>query len=159
MENNISKININRKEWILLLLYAKGKEGFFCEPIRGRIKLMKELFILGQTIKPQIFYEFVPYLYGPCSFELYEDLEVLTRERLVDIFDEYKDGHGLYSLTKEGVEKTQKIFDSLDKAITDKINQIKIELNQLSFMDLLKKIYNEYPDFAKKSMVVLPKEL
>ena len=34
---------------------CKGKEGSFCEPIRGRIKLMKELFILGQTIKPQIF--------------------------------------------------------------------------------------------------------
>jgi len=159
MEKNIQIININRKDWILLLLYAKGKEESFCEPIRGRIKLMKELFVLGQTIKPSNFYKFVPYLYGPCSFELYEDLETLTQERLVDIFDEYRDGHGLYSLTKEGTEKSKKIFDSLDKAISDKINQIKGELNQLSFLDLLKKIYKEYPDFAKKSMVILPKEL
>ncbi len=159
MEKNTQITNMNRKDWILLLLYAKGKEGSFCEPIRGRIKLMKELFVLGQTIKPSNFYEFIPYLYGPCSFELYKDLEALTEKRLVDIFDEYRDGHGLYSLTKEGIEKSKKIFDSLDKTISDKISQIKGELNQLSFLDLLKKIYKEYPDFAKKSMVVSPKEL
>lgn len=159
MEKTTQITNIDRKNWILLLLYAKGKDGSFCEPIRGRIKLMKELFVLGQIIKPSNFYEFVPYLYGPCSFELYEDLEALTQERLVDIFDEYRDGHGLYSLTKEGTEKSKKVFDSLDKNTSNKISQIKSELNHLSFLDLLKKIYKEYPDFAKKSMVVLPKEL
>lgn len=159
MEKNTQITNIDRKNWILLLLYTKGKDGSFCEPIRGGIKLMKELFVLGQTIKPSNFYEFVPYLYGPCSFELYEDLETLTQERLIDIFDEYRDGHGLYSLTKKGIEKSKKFFNSLDKDTSDKISQIKSELNHLSFLDLLKKIYKEYPDFAKKSMVVLPKEL
>jgi len=46
------------------------------------IQLMKGLFFIKQELELKDFYEFEPYLYGPCSFEVYRDLEILTKERL-----------------------------------------------------------------------------
>lgn len=150
--------NLDKKDWILLLLYSKGSQSIN-EPIMGRIKLMKELFVISQIIKPSNFYSFVPYLYGPCSFEVYEDLEILVRNGLVEVINEYKSGHGTYSLTEKGVEEAKKLFSDIDENKKKKIEEIKKELNNLSFIELLKKIYTQYPDYAKNSMVAIPKQL
>jgi Fe2+ or Zn2+ uptake regulation protein len=47
------------------------------------IQLMKGLFLIKQELKLKDFYEFEPYHYSPCSFDVYRDLEILTKERLI----------------------------------------------------------------------------
>lgn len=67
---------LSKREWILLLLRQKPLD---------RIRLMKALFLIwhrsGRNLKD--YYEFTPYMYGPCSFELYTELDALQREHLV----------------------------------------------------------------------------
>ncbi len=79
----------NRKDILLLLLYAPGATGDDAEPIDGRTRLMKLLYILHRQLelehrlgieKP---YSFEAYHYGPFSKDLYDDLEFLANVGLV----------------------------------------------------------------------------
>ena len=71
----------NRKDVLLLLLYAPGPMGNQAEPITGRTRLQKLLFLLGKQhsldrLVPN-YYEYRPYKFGPFSKDLVEDLEFL----------------------------------------------------------------------------------
>jgi len=45
----------------------------------SRLQLVKLAFLLGNETKIKTFYQFVPYHYGPFSFTLYHELELLKR--------------------------------------------------------------------------------
>ena len=42
------------KDLVMLLLYAKGHTGRVCEPIRGRTRLMKTVFLLKEELLPKM---------------------------------------------------------------------------------------------------------
>ena len=77
------KLN-NRKDILLLLLYSPGKTGKFNEPIVGKTRLIKMLFLFkkealshfsrGTEISDRNFYEFFPWNFGPFSSQVYDDL-------------------------------------------------------------------------------------
>src|SRR3989442_1056554 len=83
-----SKKATSSKDLILLLLYAKGHTGKPCEPISGRTRLMKMVFLFGkevmpklrggQTISPDALPDFTPYSFGPFSSQVFADLEFLV---------------------------------------------------------------------------------
>jgi uncharacterized protein YwgA len=83
----MSKIN-SAKDLIMLLLYAKGHKGVEREPIVGRTRLMKMIFLfdkeirkqfnLGGTISDEAFPDFRAYDYGPFSDQVYSELEFLV---------------------------------------------------------------------------------
>lgn len=149
---------INREEWMLALLLIRGSSGE-AEPIVGRLKLMKQLFVIGQLLKPANFYEFVPYLYGPCSFDVYKDLQALLSINAIDVIDEFRDGYGTHKISEKGMHEFRPVFDSLDSATKSAIEKVKRDYNNLSTIELLAKIYKEYPDFAINSMFKIPQEL
>ncbi|MFZ0890349.1 MAG: hypothetical protein WA005_18060 [Candidatus Binataceae bacterium] len=72
----------------MLLLYAKGKNARQCEPIRGRTRLMKMVFLfkkelmprfkLSQVIDKKALPDFTAYDYGPFSPDVFADLEFLV---------------------------------------------------------------------------------
>lgn len=81
----MQKITSN-KDLIMVLLYAKGHKQQQCEPIRGRTRLMKMIFLFDKEIRKRFHKEiinddalpkFVPYDFGPFSAEVYSDLEFL----------------------------------------------------------------------------------
>lgn len=84
----------NSKDLIMLLLYARGASGKYCEPIEGQTRLMKMIFLfekelfrtfnLGKIIDDSAFPKFEPYDYGPFSANVYSDLEFLVNLRFVD---------------------------------------------------------------------------
>jgi uncharacterized protein len=80
---------LNRKDLLLLLLFAAGSSGDEGEPIDGRTRLMKLLFILqhdypaGKSLDTKRTYNFQAYHFGPFSKELYNDLEFLENVGLV----------------------------------------------------------------------------
>jgi len=76
------------KDLIMLLLYARGHKGERCEPIRGRTRLMKMVFLfdkeirrnfnLERAIPDEVMPEFIEFDYGPFSSQVFNDLEFLV---------------------------------------------------------------------------------
>ncbi|MDR6232646.1 type II toxin-antitoxin system antitoxin SocA domain-containing protein [Pseudomonas oryzihabitans] len=74
----------NRKDLLLLLLYSPGKNRTLNEPVTGRTRLTKMIFLFQKEWLPlfkknihmqdQEFYNFFPWNYGPFSKEIYDDL-------------------------------------------------------------------------------------
>ncbi len=77
----------DRKDLILLLLYVRGRMGKIAEPILGMTRIMKLIFIAVQELDINLLirnpYRFVPYKLGPCTPELYSDLETLIDAKLI----------------------------------------------------------------------------
>jgi|SRR5882672_4303251 len=78
-----AKIN-DRKDVLLLLLYSPGQTDSVNEPVVGRTRLVKMLFLFknealkefkhGTEITDENFYSFFPWSFGPFSTEVYDDL-------------------------------------------------------------------------------------
>jgi len=74
----------NRRDILLLLLYSPGRTKAYNEPIAGRTRLMKMLFLFkeealphfkeGTAITRENFYEYFPWNFGPFSRDVYDDL-------------------------------------------------------------------------------------
>ncbi len=83
------------KDVLMLLLYAKGQRGEQCEPIRGRTRLMKMVFLfdkevrrkfnLEQQIPESVIPKFKPFDFGPFSADVFSDLEFLVELEFVKV--------------------------------------------------------------------------
>ena len=88
-----SRKSLNSKEALALLLYLPGKTGRLCEPIVGRTRLVKTMFLFSKEMQPQltkkgwdlILPNFTAYDYGPFSIDVLNDLETLHTLGIVDI--------------------------------------------------------------------------
>lgn len=82
----MSKID-NRKDILLLLLYGNGDRH--SEPIEGRTRLMKLLYLLGEEtrinerLKIANWYDFQPYNFGPFSSSVFDDIDFLRNVGLI----------------------------------------------------------------------------
>lgn len=78
----------NRRDILLLLLYSPGRKPEVNEPIQGRTRLVKMLFLFreealehfrrGTAIDAKNFYEFFPWNFGPFSRQVFDDLNFFT---------------------------------------------------------------------------------
>ena len=74
----------NRKDILLLFLYSPGKLSESNEPVNGRTRLIKSLFLFKEEglkhfkgnldLNEDNFYKFFPWNFGPFSSEIYDDL-------------------------------------------------------------------------------------
>ena len=88
-----AKIN-NRRDVLLLMLYSPGKTRKVNEPIVGRTRLVKLLFLFkrealphfrrGTEISEENFYEFFPWDFGPFSTQVYDDLTFFILRGFID---------------------------------------------------------------------------
>lgn len=136
-------MKLKKKDWILLLLNYS--------PL-NRIHIMMTLFFIEQKTKRKIknYFVFKPYLYGPCSFEVYSILINLSNNYL--IFDFTSNEGVKYYLSSKGRKEVEKIIKKVSptylKFIKDTVN----EISKLSFWKLMKKINTEAPQFTKESI-------
>lgn len=77
----------NKKDIVLLLLYAAGATGEINEPIEGVTRLQKLLFLLDKEynvgkLVPKYF-DFEAYQYGPFTEEVYSVIDALTNYELI----------------------------------------------------------------------------
>jgi len=85
------------KDLLLLLLYAKGTRGIVAEPIVGRTRLMKMIFLFNKelhgdfrmatAVEDAAIPSFEPYDFGPYSSQVYSDLEFLVDLGFVSVSD------------------------------------------------------------------------
>src|SRR5437867_675449 len=131
-------------DWVLVMLFAGGRSRKYNEPIVGRTRLMKEMFLLREQARiPPPFYEFEPYKYGPNSRALLEDLESLERRGLVQ--SSTARGGTSYSLTPDGFRIAAQLYERLDQATKEQVLRIKTRFNSMPLPELLSYVYASYP--------------
>lgn len=87
----------NRKDYLLLLLYSEGQKKQLNEPIIGRTRLTKMLFLFKHELLDKFkkgrdesipFYEFFPWNFGPFSSQVYEDLKFFQLRNFIEASDD-----------------------------------------------------------------------
>lgn len=83
----MSKIKLTSVDIIILLLFSPGYTGNFCEPIEGRTKLTKMLFIFEKELLKKFaedtleysddLFFFTAWNFGPMSFKAFKDIDFL----------------------------------------------------------------------------------
>src|ERR671919_410991 len=135
-----------KTDWILLALKTAPLD---------RIRLMKTLFLVWQASERDIpgYFDFEPYLYGPCSFEVYDALRELSWQRLVVQPPYPVQKWAPYYLTELGREKANQIAREADQETVILVEKKAREAHDADFLTLLKNVYTLAPDFAVNSVV------
>lgn len=84
----------NRRDILLLLLHSPGRSDEINQPIAGRTRLVKMLFLFrkealkefrkGTEISEENFYEFFPWNFGPFSSQVYDDLNFFELREFIE---------------------------------------------------------------------------
>ena len=138
-------MSLTKKEWVLLALRATPLD---------RIHIMKTLFLVWHRSGRQLpgFFQFQPYLYGPCSFEVYSVLESLGADGLVVQPPHPQPRWVNYYLTSVGRAAAEGAAQRAPAEQLELLQAVAAEVSRLGFHDLLRQVYGEAPDFAANSM-------
>ena len=115
---------------------------------------MKALFLLQRRAgEIPDYFHFEPYLYGPCSFEVYDVLATLEKEGLV-----VRPLHPMpqwvaYYLTERGKKEAESALRDLDPGVRKRLETVTRDVSQLGFYELLKRVYDEAPEFTVNSVL------
>lgn len=89
----MDKMKISGKHILLMLIYSSGKSSKNNEPIDGRTRIIKMMFLFREEIKKDFlkdknvelisFPEFFPWKYGPFSKDVYNDIEFFINNEFI----------------------------------------------------------------------------
>jgi hypothetical protein len=144
---------IARGEWLILLTALEGAPDGL-DPVR----LQQSLFLFSRCpgVPPRSKYAFEPGVYGAISDELYEDLDRLVAEQMLEPVP-VKGAHwSLYKPVDLTFERARRILrraeaDDLVDA-TRQLAEIKQYVSSVGFGELLERVYAEHPEFAANSV-------
>ena len=145
MESN----NSDRKNLLLCLIGSGGSVKLKNEPIDGSLKLMKEAFLLKTELGERFGYNFVPYDFGPCSFQIYEDLKELTNEGIVK--EDKNKVFSVYTISSSYENTVMELIENLKPEVREAIFKIKKEFNELTYYALISYVYQKYPQWTRAS--------
>lgn len=161
-------MGLSKPELVAILLYAPGRTGNIGEPIVGKTRLMKLVFLLleegGLAGEAAETTSFKPYKFGPFDPEVFDAIEALkeldiieetgTREdemeMLEDIAEPY-DTDTVYKLTPQGIAKVERIVKQLPPEILRKISNYKSIYGDKPLVEILHYVYGKYPRYAELS--------
>jgi uncharacterized protein YwgA len=135
---------MSRTEFVLgVLALAKDKEF-------SPVQVQKLFFLIGESsdnVEVKGF-DFVPYHYGPYDKNLYRELDALCEMGFVKA--EIKEGRSYktFSITKEGVKVAESIPEE------EKIISIADFVTKHSFRELVKFVYDKFPEMKTNSVFV-----
>lgn len=160
-------MKLSKPELIALLLYAPGSTGRIGEPIVGKTRLMKFVFLLLKEAELSKELEkdtsFKPYKYGPFDSDVLDSIEALKeldiieetkpsdRVEPLEDFSEPYDTNSVYKLTPQGIAKVERIVKQLPPDILTKISNYKSLYNDKPLVEILHYVYSKFPEFAKLS--------
>ena len=163
---------------LLLLLYAEGPSGKAGEPIEGITRLDKIMFLLSQSKEFSKFvdknYDFQADNFGPFAPELFDDIQALKQECVIEtsktrktkdkietvdeesvekVFDEDPDVNvswkkyplETYELTPLGIKIAAELYSHLSTQQKDELKKIKKTFAIMSLRNLLYYVYSTAP--------------
>lgn len=152
---------LTSEDIVLILL------GCCKKPISGAILFMKEAFLLfEEKLKnsnlPVFSPNFVPYYYGPYSFDIDEAWSNLEQLGLIKTEGRRSTSKEIFSLTEEGRKEAEKILESLPEELRNELPFWRQGLDQFGNDGILLDVYKKYPQYIDKSRIkdkVLPKTM
>jgi hypothetical protein len=135
--------------WVLLALLAARHHAL------TPVQLQKSLFLLGKRRPKEVgkgFYSFRPYDYGPFDVAVYTDADRLVGEGLVAV--NASEGRSLrrYYLTPKGKTEAERLTATVPAAAMQYLQQVVPWSQKLSFNELVRAIYEAYPDMRANSV-------
>jgi uncharacterized protein len=142
---------ISRRQEALLMFL--GVSPTPVDPIR----IMKGMFLITKKIPADWLpigdrYEFVAYDYGPCSFEIYRDLDNFVKQGLVRTDEVPGESWKRFSVSPSGKAEVAKLEQTMRPEVCDYIRRVRQFVGRLSFQRLLKSIYAAFPEYARNSV-------
>jgi predicted HTH domain antitoxin len=132
--------------YILAILGARNKE-----PVRERLWLQKEVFLIANTNRKLADASgFAPHLQGPFSESVEAALADLKSLGLVS-YDEYG---GQIQLTRAGEGEYERLAEDMPSKVKDQVEDIKDSFNDLTENELLVFIYYSYPEMTAESVLI-----
>ncbi len=141
---------MTKRDWLILLLAFKGEGGSALDPVR----IQKGMFLLSKqgVIPPDEQYAFEPYHYGPYSSDLRKDADRLVRQDFADSLPVNGYTWGRYRLTEEGIEYAKELIEQVGTEMAQKVYEVKRAVTGKTFADLLRDVYERYPEYAENSV-------
>ena len=136
---------MKKRDWLLLAI------GDCMQPIQLQKTLFK--FAMESQIPEAEKYEFVPYNWGPCSFEIYEDLSTLRTEGLIEAVSSGQ-GWNFYRQTEPGKQKAQALHKQASSAHVKSLEKLRDWVTSRDFETLLNDVYKQYPRYATESLFI-----
>ena len=128
-------------KFIVILAYVND------EPIRGKLKLQKMMFLLSDKIdeiKEQSSYE--QDNYGPYSEVIEEEARYLGQIGVLST------SYGKIEVTEIGKEIAREFIKKEDMNVLNALNEYKKFLNDLTSNELLAYVYSAYPEMTEESV-------
>ena len=134
---------MQRKDWLLLTVHP------YIEPIQVQKTLFKLAHEAGLPESER--YEFRPYNWGPCSFEIYDDLDSLQADGLIEAVPTGQ-GWSAYRIIAKGDQRTKELRDVASADHLASLDSTREWVTSRTFRRLLTDVYREYPAFAEQSL-------
>ena len=134
---------MEKSDWLLLAI----GDGTI-EPVQ--VQKLMFLFAKESDVPEDEAYSFVPYDWGPCSFDIYSDLDDLINSEVVDRYSTSR-GWNCYGLTEKGRQLTAELIASADRTCLNKLGDLRNWVRGQSFRSLLRSVYERYPEYAVAS--------
>ena len=137
---------MDKKSFVLAAL-APAKGG-----LHSPVQVQKLMFLLDDQVSKNVggpFYNFEPYDYGPFDKVVYEDLEGLFMEELVQIIPgEWRS----YRLTESGQGEGEKFLNQMGDSLKKYTEDLSKFVRSLSFSQLVSAVYKGYPHMKENSV-------
>lgn len=134
---------VRKRDWLILAIADR------MQPIQVQKTLFK--FAKESGIPKRQQYSFQPYDWGPCSFEIYDDLRVLQDENLIETVPSGR-GWNSYKLTDAGQEQAESVRSRANSELLERLSSIRNWIKSRGFSELLQDVYEQYPDYATQSL-------
>lgn len=103
-------------------------------------------------MKPEAFYNFKPYNYGPFDVNVYGDLQALEFGGFVDMAQSSRGRFMEYKLTIKGLDKAKELSKHASGDALSCLHKIAHKTRAMSFSELVRAIYRQYPEYKKNSV-------
>lgn len=137
--------DVNRSDVLLAIIAAAGDSKL------GRVHLQKAVFLVADEYEaclPAGFYRFKHWDFGPFSYEIYQDAEMLSDWGLIHIDTGSRRRDDLYSIAK----RVQFEEITLPTDMRDYIQKTVCWLKDMTFEELVRAIYFLFPEYRSNSM-------
>jgi uncharacterized protein YwgA len=151
----LPRLSKDRQKWLVLTAHILNQ-------IRGRTRFMKLLFLLRFELglRKGNFFRFKPWIYGPFSEGVVEDLEELERQgfmqktRVSFLEGETREERVLYMYepTTVGRDVAQELLKYLPRQYSSMLEELR-KFNDMPLKELLIYIYKRHPKFIKRSII------
>jgi uncharacterized phage-associated protein len=119
------------------------------------VQVQKLLFLIDKQIPLAVHgphFNFEPYDYGPFDSQVYDTLDHLNSEGLIETEFSANLRWKKYRTTEAGLEQGNRILGQLDTNTAEYIRELSSWVRGLSFADLVSSIYNAYPEMKVNSI-------